>query len=128
MKDKTTEKNFQVFEKSVKWWKDYYGLKNWRFVIVHEDNEHTENSAAWCAWDIKGRIATIGLSLNWKNNVRSDYNLKKCGFHEVCEAMLSPLWVIGNPHSSEEYHYEEENHAIIRILENTIFEEHKNEC
>ena len=118
--NKTTKKDFAIFKKAVLFWQEYFGLKNWEFLIVHEEHESLKEVRAWCGYNVKGKIATIGLATEW-NEIIDERQIRKSAFHEVCEAMLSPLWAIGSPHESEEWHYNAAVHDIIRTLENTIF-------
>ena len=119
--NKTTKKDFAIFKKAVLFWQEYFGLKDWEFVIVHEDNESIPEVRAWCGYDVKGKIATIGLATEWDKDDRSENQLKKSAFHEVCEVLMCPLWAIGMPHDSEKWHFEAAVHGIIRTLENTVF-------
>jgi len=120
---KTTKKEFAQFKKTVKWWINYFGLKNWEVKIFHE---YSEDARAFYNFDTCGMICRITLSTEW-NYAPGPYGIKQSAFHEVCEILLAPIDDLGHNYFNRDF-ISEKKHDIIRRLENTIFIEHKNRC
>ena len=123
MNYKTTKRDFEIFEKECKKWIKYFGLTNWEFVFFHKDDETLGGCRAWYSGNYCGRVASIGLSLNWKNNKPTIHLIKKSAFHEVFEAMLIPLHVLARDRGWDKDTWETEAHTFIRMMENTVFED-----
>lgn len=123
MSYKTTKRQFQLFKNSVLKWQDKLNLNNWRVVIVHEDPENLKEAGAWISWDQSGRVATIGLTLNWESEVDipNELEIKRMAFHECCELMLSPLESMAASREWDQWRYDCSKHDVIRVLEKELF-------
>ena len=119
-----TKENFELFKKECTKWINYFGLKDWQ---VHYTHAKIERSRAQCCFNCVGRIATMTLNTKWdeiNKDFVNDNNIKKTAFHEVCELMLGRLNdMVSQRYELSELDVEEEIHRIIRILENTVFEQ-----
>lgn len=119
---KTTKTQFELFKKECEFWLDYFGLKGW---CVEYDHEKYDDGRACCGWKVIGRIAYIRLATEWesyRNNQITEFDIRRCAFHEVCELLFSRITMMAkNKISNYEDAVEEETHNLIRILENTIF-------
>lgn len=118
---KTTKKDFEIFRKEVQKWVGHFGLFEWKVILCHENNERLGECLAWCVGNYTGRVGTIGLSVDWKDNEVDARRVKKCAFHEVCELMLYPLYVQAQDRAWDKDLWEAESHAVIRRLENTVW-------
>ena len=126
MAHKTTEKDFAIFEKECWKWVEHFGLKDWQFNLYHEDSKILGPCRAWKDYNYEGRVCTLGLTIDWKNDDVTVYQVKKSAFHEVCHIMLATLHNLFSTVNRSEREAElwgSEEHAIIRRLENSIFEE-----
>lgn len=120
--NKTTNKDFELFKKNVNHWVKFFGLNNWKIYLVHEDTQKELDAGAWCSWNVEGRAATIGLSIDWGNHtIPTPYEIKRMAFHEVCEMMLAPMNDLAASRLWDQYSYDSEKHNVIRILENTVW-------
>ena len=117
----TTEYHFGIFKEECKKWIDYFGLKYWSVWYTQEE---LKDAYAQCATKYIGKVATLTLNTKLDLFIEDDiiYVIKKSAFHEVCELMLSKLATISETYFSEDM-VSEEIHIVIRILENSIFEE-----
>jgi len=120
---KTTKKQFEIFKNECKKWIDYFGLKNWQFYYRHTK---VEEGRAQANFDCVNGIATLTLSTYW-NELSSDFlndkTVRRVAFHEVCEVMFGRINdMVGQRYGLIEEDITEEIHRLIRILENTMFE------
>ena len=116
--NKTTKKHFAIFQKECEKWIEIFGLKGWEVCFEHEEEK---NKLATINYDVVGRLAIFTLSTYWKRTI-SNYELKRSGFHEVCELLLGRLNImITQRYDLNEQEQEEEIHAIVRTLENVMF-------
>lgn len=110
---------FQEFTKAVNYWTEYYGLKNYEVVILHEKLD--EDVLAQAIVDSSARVARI-LFTNDLSDVQ--YKTKevyqKAGFHEIWEVILWDVRIHLSAMFSHEY-INEMIHVIIKIQENSAF-------
>ena len=119
MKHKTTKKHFEVFKKEVRLWIDRLGLAEWRLDVRHVDTDG--NARAWFWADSEGMYAVIGLSPDWGSDNVTQETLKSSAFHEVLHLLFASMtWAANERHVSKGY-FEEEEHKVIRRLENTLY-------
>lgn len=116
-KYKTTKKDFNEFKAECEKWIEYFGLKDWEIYIYRKDME----ARADVLFNMSSRMANICLS-NETSHTPDKYEIRRCGFHEVCELLLAPLSDVSQEYISRTEH-DRRIHNIIRRLENTIFEE-----
>ena len=120
MSYKTTKKDFSEFKKECEYWIEYFGLLNWQVYFIHE----LRDGSRACMWiDIPGKVSTIQLSTIF-NGTPQKNEVKKSGFHEVCELLLRELSALGEQKFAKDF-VDGKTHDIIRRLENTIFKEHR---
>lgn len=113
--NKTTKKQFELFQKEAKKWIDFFGLTEYRIEFFHEDigiaRGRTEDYDHMMACDIK-----FPTELHESTN---DDKIKVAAFHEVCEVMLIRLRSLADDYYSFDI-VNREVHSIIRRLENSI--------
>ena len=109
---KTTKRQFRFFKAKCQEYIKELGLLSWRIFFEHDELED-------CFAEIKmapeNRVAEITLSKTWIRKPTKE-QLSRTAFHEVCELLLCPL---ENPNDQD--NLREEIHAVIRILENTLW-------
>lgn len=115
---KTTKKHFEIFKAEALKWIDFFGLKDWEVEFAHIRDD--ENMAA-CTTRCTNRWAKLSLSTVW-TDVVSDYDVRKCAFHEVVELFIAPLFTCAHSRYISEHEIKEADHMIVRTLENVIFE------
>lgn len=117
-----TEKDFTIFKEEAQKWIDTFGLKDWEVTF---DFSPLENSSAECRvnWHAKAALLTLGQFPRWE--VTQD-DVRRSAFHEVCELLLSDMeFTALNDeilHAERKLLTEVARHAVIRRLENSIFE------
>lgn len=116
----TTKKDFKLFKKEFRKWQRFFGLKNWKVVLLHEDTE--ERGLADINSNISGYISTCKLSVNWPKCEYSKYQIRKTAFHECIHLLLARYAVAAKCRFINESELDEADHELVRILENTVFE------
>ena len=123
MNHKTNKKHFDLFKKECDKWLNFFSMKQWRIFYEHKDYEHVNGYGCYSV-EHEGKIATIGLCINWGDTEPKNQYIKRTAFHEVCELLLSPLnWLAKSRFGVLEEDLNERRHEIIRVLENKIFME-----
>lgn len=119
---KITQKQFNLFRLEVLKWIDFFGLKEWQTCFLFEKI----NNRAEIRYNCVSGIAVFVLNTGWNEMNKAwvnDANIKKAGFHEVCELLLGRLSDMADRrHDVTEAGVEEEKHRIIRTLENVLWE------
>ena len=113
-----TEENFEIFKDEFNYWINVYGLKGWEFHFVF-DEKTGEDARAQIFRDHDARITIVMLATKWQGSEPTEYNIRKCGFHEATELLLSKINDLTRKRSITDEQIEEEIHNLIRILENT---------
>ncbi len=120
---KITLKQFELFKKEALKWLDYFGMKDWQVHFLFKQLKGTR--AQICHTCVDG-IATITLNNNWDEldkSMVSNVAIQKTAFHEVCELLLGRLEsMVFQRFNLNDGDVEEEMHRIIRVLENTVWE------
>lgn len=118
-KYEVTEKQFDIFIDECKYWIKYFGLLGWEVNYVFTKNNECR---AWCAiGNLDDRITMIGLSSIWDIQPQ-DKALRRAAFHEVVELFTMKFYVLAMMRDSSREAIEEENHNLVRTLENSIFD------
>lgn len=119
MKDSypTTKEHFEIFKKEAYKWIRIFGLYNWEVFFTHEKWNDTR---AESSIDSTGKVATINLSITWKNLKPTKEYIKEAAFHEVCELLLDPLAFLARERHITKEQIDMETHNIIGILEKVI--------
>lgn len=112
-----------IFKNEVLKWLNYFGIKDWHITFTFED---CSKSIAHIEYNMESRLAVFNLSKIIKHfeNESILELIKRAAFHEVLELLFSPYYEFATTdHSVNEREFEIVNHAIIRTLENTIYED-----
>ena len=116
---KTTKKQFEIFKKECKKWREFFGLSNWNICYLLGD---MDGYAAGTVCDFDQHQAHITLSdyydfsWSWKPS-----DLKQYAFHEICHVVLERIDYIACARFVQQSEIDEEIHSLIRMLENVIF-------
>ena len=116
-----TEDHFEMFKEEFTYWIREYGLIGWEFHFVF-DEKTSEDARAQIFRDHDARITVVMLATKWQGSMPTEYNIRKCGFHEATELLLSKINDLVRSRSVTDRQIEEEVHNLIRILENTQWE------
>ena len=120
-KIKFLKSEFQRFVK-------YFNLLDYEYFYEESDDVNMRCSVKWWPYNDKfnadARSISFGWSKAWIESKITKYEISKCAFHEVIEVLLLPLRELAESREIvvTERKVKLENHRIIRILENTIFE------
>lgn len=116
----TTDKDYKIFQEEAKYWIRYFGLYSYRFSFSHQEIGDGSCAASQVNKDRSNKCCVLALEINWKDNKVSDFEIRKSAFHEVLEIMF---WEIGDLLHSNVGEFVERKalHEIIRIMENTVF-------
>ena len=113
---KLKAKDYQWCYNKMKYWQKELGMMNMKFYLhFNKDLE----SRGVCSTQWEGRIAEITLCEGYEFQNKQD--LEMTIFHEVCEAMLSPLSVELTVQGVSNEKAQYMSHEVIRRLENLMF-------
>ena len=119
-----TETQFEVFKEEAGKWLEFFGLKDWEIRFSFEHNDDFDRARCYTNW--LGRICTLELA-RWQSEERSDEEIRKVAFHEVCELLLAEMENISMdeevPYSERKGLLETSRHGVIRRLENSVFKQ-----
>ena len=127
---KTTPEHFSIFKKGCLHWIDEFGLKDWKITfrqmdIESDDPEEAASddvvTGAGCVADFRNRVAALILQADWKDIKPTNQMVRAVAFHEVCHVLLWGLVHLGQQRSASERDIRTEAHAVIRRLENAVF-------
>jgi len=121
MNYKINKKQFKMFEKECSKWIKYFGLLDWEVNIREEKRK--VNYLAQTSVSFHNRIATIKVVKDWRQFETTNKEIKKTAFHEICEVMFYNVRYLAEARFLTESEIDPEIHKLIRILENTVFEE-----
>jgi len=114
-----THRHFEIFVEECKYWIKFFGLNGWEvnYVFVKDSS-----SRAWvCTEDLEDRLILVGLANAW--DIRPDAkNLRRSAFHEVCEILTMKYFLLAKDRNTNITDIVEENHNVIRTLENSVFQ------
>jgi len=115
---KTTKKHFELFKKEGRKWLREFGLLDWETFFNHKDIDARARYSA----DIEHRIAVLILSTQWEGPQPQNKLIRRAAFHEVAELLLAKIRCLAESRTCDEQELNEAIHAVIRTLENVIFE------
>lgn len=115
--DRTTKKQFRIFEKECRKWLDRLGLKDWCVFIRHEDLGNGKTLAR-CNWSATQRQAWLRLNVSTS---AGDDEIKRAALHECLELLLYGCTDIMWESVSVDI-VDAEIHKVIRTLENLLLE------
>lgn len=114
---KTTAKDFALFKAACEEWLDCFSLREWCIHYIHGS---CEGGKAWCDANHEGRIATMGLSVDWRHIPVTPEALRKSALHECLHLVLHDLRYLVNSRVCTDIMLETVEHAAIRRLEHFI--------
>lgn len=118
------DETFQKFEKYVKNWIEFFGLYNWE-IGIHTDDGDDGESLAFTTFVVDNRRADIFLCDDWDGVEKTENELDKLAFHEVCEILLYKIRHLAGKRYYSWDEVDGEIHSVIRILTAKIFEKNK---
>lgn len=120
----TKKSDFALFKKECYKWIEILGLKDWKLVFTHmEDN----CGVATYFRESAGRIITINLNTDFDGLLYSENGIKLSAFHEIIEGLLlARLDDMIDRRRHDEKEVEEARHKAVRILEHTLYPKYKN--
>lgn len=115
---KTSKKDFELFKKECAKWLKYFGMTDWKAYYSHE---YVNGGFACCKVEgIEGRNVVFCLSTDVGN--RKDLDIPMTAFHEVWELILWPMEYIGTCRYTQPEEIRVARHAVIRMMENTVYQ------
>lgn len=112
---KEKENTIEEVTEHVRKWQKELGLIDWEISIKESSSDENR---AWVKSNVEGRIATIFYDKKWCKEAKTK-EIDRVMFHEMCEVLLSHIFVDMNRFYSESY-IQERFHEIIRVMENKI--------
>lgn len=112
--------DYKIFKEEILFWQNYYGLKTYEIATFFEN---IGNFRAEATTDHESMISVVILNKKWDATIPDDYNIRKAAYHEICEIMLSKLVEIARSRTTTSEQIEQVTHEIIKIMENTHFED-----
>ncbi len=119
MSNKTTKKDFKLFEKECLYWIDIFGLIDYEVAIDHKD--YLERVRSCCFIDVVGRCSTIALSEDWEDNKITKKEIKRVAFYGALELLIVELFHYSRERFVTRDQIEAASHRIIRVLEKLLF-------
>lgn len=116
---KTTKKDFELFKKECRKWIKVFGLKDWEINFEHVP---VQSGIGEHIFDSNNRWAYIKLATDWGNTEISSCEVKRTAFHETVELWLGRIRILAKIRYVREDEIDEEIHALVRTLENVIFD------
>ena len=110
-----TKKEFNLFKKSVKKWRDRLGLRDWEIAVDKDDLD--DNVVGNCFYEPQNRHATISIDKGLKG--LTDRGIGLIALHETLELLLADL-----RNSLDSFYnadmVDKQIHRVIRKLENAL--------
>ncbi len=122
-KTKTTRADFELFKRECERWIRYFGLNDW--YIEYEHTPGKDGARAWFNTEVLDGITKIELTKDWGSDIVTIEAIKKSAFHEICELLLARFYANAITRYTIQNDINESRHAIIRILENTLYRDVK---
>jgi len=113
---KLTKKDFDWCYKKMKYWQKELGVMDREMNLMFSDEEGVRGR---CAFDLISMDATIYLSNVCEFDNKQE--VERTIFHEVCEVMLSEIYITMGRHNITDHEQDRLGHSIIRRLENLMF-------
>lgn len=118
MANKTTKKDFELFERHLKEWLDFHGLPDYRVDIRWEGDEG--RASVFQAADLYDRIFVASLTKDWGDDEVTAYRINESAYHEALEILFWPIYSTLLKFISPEI-ARDMVHRIIRLFENRVF-------
>jgi len=108
----------KMYREEIEYWIGYFGLYGWEIVFTQRKSE---DARAWCnANQLEDRQVEIGISTVWDIPPTRE-NISRVAFHEVCELWTMRFYALALTRNVTQAQLREENHNLIRTLENLLF-------
>ena len=120
--NKQQKKYFDIFKKECLKWVEFFGLKHTHITIGYTTNTELYFAASWP--DHEAKVCEIKINLSSLDDTNIHF-IKRAAFHEVCECLFSGVYFCAESRDYSEKLMNAEVHAIIRTLENTVFDKNK---
>ena len=117
-KYKATQKDLNIFTSEAQKWIRKFGLLDWEIHYGYDDDNDCRAS---CTANKEGMIAMLYLSRAWNTYKPKQEEIRKMAFHEVCELLMSKFRLAAEQRYTTDNELETERHAIIRVLENVLY-------
>ena len=122
---KTTKKQFDLYVKECKKWIKFFGLSDWDITFLHKKciSEDLKAIAA-CSSDVESRSSILILSKEVKQEEELpilDSDMKVHAFHEVVHLLMARYGWLARSRNTNYGEIDEEEHAIVARLQNSIF-------
>lgn len=123
----TKEQKVKFFKNEILRFVKYFGLLDYEIFFNEQDNENNFATSYFWYYDSENGDAQnveIKYSKSWINKKLTKKEISKIAFHETMEILLFRLYSLARSRDIvvTNKQVDIENHRIIRILENTIFE------
>lgn len=117
-----TEEDFELYMNEFAFWVNMYSLGDWEFHYYFEpDEEENCETRASISYDPVARIALVFLNSKWMGLEPTEFEVRKCAYHEACELLLGHINDLARSRTVTEKQIESQMHSIIRSLENAHF-------
>ena len=135
----TKKRHFDIFKREVERWVRHFGLTNWSVSIMHykaSESAHSnivESGSSAVAWvgftEYGNQVATVCLNKEYNDGGDlGEEELSRAAFHEVGHIMLRNLYCLACMRFNvSEDTIAGEEHALISVLENTVWRGAENE-
>nr|DAE79003.1 MAG TPA: hypothetical protein [Caudoviricetes sp.] len=116
------QRHFDIFKDEARKWINLFGLKDWEIFFRFEEMEDFDR--ALCRTNWAGKVCNLALA-RWHSEERTEGDIRKYAFHEVCELLLTEMERIALdeeiPYTERKGLAEAARHGVIRRLENSVF-------
>ncbi len=117
---RTKNSDFELFKKEALKWQEILGLKEWS---LHFDWLLMDSAIASVCYHVRDMAATVRLNkkLRLPNGSDVKFIIRRAAFHELMYLVTARLACIAVNRSYDEEEWTSYHHALIRMLENTLF-------
>ena len=119
-KVKTTKADYELFEKEVKRWIDFWGLTEWDVSFNHE-NPRLKDVDAGTRYSYADKWVVFGLTDEIHDYEYSKDFVKKCAFHEAAELLIAELVSLCQMRTVTDDDIVRAAHCVIMRLQNRVF-------
>lgn len=116
-----TAKHFAVYQEECEYWLKYFGITE--YEVFYEQEEDANYRAMCSGAQRESKILSFSIATEWTNCNPTDRRIRMVAFHEVCEALLMRFFILAIERTVSEKDLIEENHTVIRRLENSVFKD-----
>lgn len=110
-----TKKDFELFKKRVRYWRDILGARDWGLSV--DMGELESDRAAQCAYENQNRYAMITIDKDTENTTRK--NLDEAAKHEVLELVMADIREALCVFYNADF-VDRQVHRVIRQMENAL--------